>query len=394
MNDIILEKKIKELETSIQTWAVKNHVWTDCVFKSYQEHFNDEPSEFEACITVLCLGGAMHQVVEGDYGNLSDEFNILLESLGYWYELYSGCICLYTNDDKLNEKFINYFEWKWICNLVEPNYTSLYEELYSYFEVNPERLYDLSSRKMEIFVSEIFRNQGYYTELGKGTNDGGIDLKLYQKDEIDQIVTLVQVKKYKKELPIKLEAVSSLSAIVDQENANRGLFITTSRYLPVAKRFAERQGNRIVLADSNNIVEWCKNVNSRIVRDKSQSLQDDFIISVLKGKDNKGLIGKIVVARTGYSMIMNEFCIILMDSSNVSLLMRLPNSVTNTIDPPYNFRGYEIPDLDGDILKYKTREDVFRAKKSIDEKGGISFWGQQKLFFLWDGQPQYFDLLD
>jgi hypothetical protein len=54
----------------IQDWAEKNHVWTDCVFKDYLDHFNDEPNEHEACITVLCQGSFMQMVTDGDLEEL------------------------------------------------------------------------------------------------------------------------------------------------------------------------------------------------------------------------------------------------------------------------------------------------------------------------------------
>lgn len=96
------------------------------------------------------------------------------------------CIMFYASEEELNEEYLKYFEWQWITNLVQPEYTDLYSEVYDYFHVNPKKLYSLTPRKTEILVSEIFRNQGYRTELGPGKNDKGIDVTLYQKDEIDK----------------------------------------------------------------------------------------------------------------------------------------------------------------------------------------------------------------
>jgi restriction endonuclease Mrr len=47
---------------------------------------------------------------------------------------------------------------------------------------------------------------------------------------------VVQVKKYNESLPIRFDAVAALSMIVEEEKANRGLFITTSRYLQQGKK--------------------------------------------------------------------------------------------------------------------------------------------------------------
>jgi len=394
MTDEILEQKITDLQNTIRKWAQKNHVWTDCVFKSYQEHFDSEPNEHQACIIVLCQGSYMHQVTDGDFGKLSDQFENLIDKTEFWFERYLDCLMFYASDDELNEEYLKYFEWQWITSLVQPEYTDLYSEIYDYFHINPKKLHSLTPRKTEILVSEIFRNQGYRTELGPGKNDKGVDVILYQKDEIDQIVTLVQVKKYKEDLPIRFEAVASFSTIVEEQKANRGLFITTSRYLPQVKKFAERQKSRIVLADSTDITSWCKNVKTSIIRDKSEVITDEYIIKLLNMEPSDNLVGKIVVARTGYNIITNQFAIVLKDTLHVSLLMDISSKTVKSLDPPYNFRGYEIADMDISNIKYRNKEHVFRAQKSFRENGDIYLWGQQKLFQIWDGEPQYFDWLD
>lgn len=147
-----------------------------------------------------------------------------------------------------------------ICSIIGPDFDTLNRELLEYFAKHPKYLHKLHWRKFEELLDAIFRNLGYRTELGLGRNDEGVDLRIYQKDEIGEVLTLVQAKKYDPERPIDLQAVAALSAIVDQENAQRGLFVTTSRFLPVAKRFAEKEARRIVLADPSDIAGWCSKV--------------------------------------------------------------------------------------------------------------------------------------
>jgi hypothetical protein len=378
----------------VQVWAEKNHVWTDCVFKDYLDHFNDEPNEHEACITVLCQGNFMQMVTDGDLEDLQCEFENLIYNAGFWFERRYDSLLFYTSNKKVNQEFLRYFEWQWIKKLVIPDYTSLYEEVYSYFHQNPQKLYALTDRKMEILISEIFRNQGYRSILGPGKNDKGIDVTLYQKDEIDQIVTLVQVKRYKDNLPIKFDAVAALSMIVEEEKANRGLFITTSSYLPQARNFAEKQRGRLVLADSTNVAEWCSRISTRIIRDKSETIQDRYILNILNDSSSEGLIGKVVVAQTGYNTITNQFAIVLKDTPHVSLLMDISGKPVRYIDPPYNHKGYEIPRMDASVLQFKTKDHVFRARKEIDTDGTVNFWGQQKFYTLWDGEPLFYDIDD
>jgi restriction system protein len=106
----------------------------------------------------------------------------------------------------------------------------------------------------------IFLNHGYITEPGPGWGDGGVDLRLIQKDEIGQIITLVQAKRYKKKNAIRLDAVKALTATVERHNANRGLFVTTSRYLPGVEKWASEQPTKIILAKPEDVSEWCRKI--------------------------------------------------------------------------------------------------------------------------------------
>jgi len=146
------------------------------------------------------------------------------------------------------------------CSIIIPDFEEINLELIEYFSRNPDALQNLGSRKFENLLDVIFRNQGYITELGPGWNDKGVDLRLIQKDTVGQILTLVQAKRYKKENAIRLDAVKALTATVDKQNANRGLFVTTSRYLPGVEKWASEQPTKIVLAKSEDIAEWCRKI--------------------------------------------------------------------------------------------------------------------------------------
>lgn len=145
------------------------------------------------------------------------------------------------------------------CALIVPRFDEINQELVEYFAQHPESLHSqLDWRGFELLIEAIFKNHGFRTELGSGRADGGVDLRLLQSDICGELVTLVQIKKYDPSRPIRLEAVQALCATVDDEKANRGLFVTTSRYLPSARSFAERQGTRITLHDGDDVARWCR----------------------------------------------------------------------------------------------------------------------------------------
>lgn len=148
------------------------------------------------------------------------------------------------------------------CSVAVPDFDQISLELIEHLSKHPEDLQKLKWRRFEELLDAVFKNQGYQTVLGPGSGDKGVDLRLVQKDTIGELVTLVQAKRYDPRYPIKLEAVASLYGVVEREKANRGLFVSTSEYVQSARSFAEATNSRIVLAGTEEIVEWCRLVTN------------------------------------------------------------------------------------------------------------------------------------
>jgi hypothetical protein len=393
MQDLHLEQKIESLQSVIETWARQHDLWNDSTFRSWMEHWNDEPPE-DPCILMICSSGGLGRLLYEQYNHdLYKEFEELLQTFDCYYTIwdYGEVEILVNNNEELKEAYRNYFEWQWICSLVEPDFSDLYEEVYAWFHKHPDDLYHLDPRKFEVLLDGVFRNNGFQTQLGSGRSDGGVDIRLYSNNVIGEVVTLVQAKRYASSNPIDLQAVQALSAVVEDERANQGLFVTTSRYLPCAKKFAARQNQRIKLATSDDVSLWSSNAVERIIRDKSQLISPAYLRFLL---DKQGLSttleGKIVHARWGSGMLLNSFAIILRESKGAALLMKLP-TIQVSGD---GFRGCEIPDLGIAALSHLDAEYVFRAKKQFNNNGELYLWGDRELYSLWDGSPQPYDCLD
>ena len=299
--------------------------------------------------------------------------------------------CFYVADDEsdLAIAYRDYFEWRWICDLIIPDHSSLYEEIFDRFHKNPDELYKLSPRKYEEFLEVVFQNNGYRTLLGPGSNDGGVDLKLYTNDIVGESVTLVQAKRYKSDSPIELQAVQALTAVVDDQKANRGLFVTTSRYLPCTKRFAARNSSRIQLASSNEVAEWCDLASRRIIKEKSLLVEFEQIQKLLKGERTQGLEGKIFHTKWGYNCTNNSYAMVVRETKWLALLISLPTKI-HTHDG-YGQDGTNLPDTSLEALSRTDGFCTFRAKKQFNADKFTHLWGRRRLFSLWDGKPNYFN---
>ncbi len=141
-------------------------------------------------------------------------------------------------------------------NLIIPDFEVINEQLLDFFGKNPHVLYHLHHRKFEEFLARLFRDLGYDVELGPGSGDGGVDLRLLNKSDLGEFLVLVQAKKYAPHRPIDLQPVQALFGAVEQEKASHGLLVTTSFFQPAAKRFASAVPYRLQLAGPAEIQQW------------------------------------------------------------------------------------------------------------------------------------------
>ena len=150
--------------------------------------------------------------------------------------------------------------------LVTADFEQISLELMEHFAIHPANLYELDPRQFERLLEAVFRNQGYRTALTPLHGDKGIDLRLWHKDSIGELLTLVQAKRHSPSRPIGIEAVQALFGAVEYERASRGLFVTTSRYLPGVHEWSDTIGRRIILASSEDVAGWCQQAVAKIYR--------------------------------------------------------------------------------------------------------------------------------
>lgn len=389
--DLQLANEISRVEAAIQKWAEDRDLWLDSGFKGFLQHIGGEPSS-PAVVTVLYTGSDLMRVLDEELEVRGPAFHEFVESLGYSCENQNGyAYYIYVNDEVLNAAFESYFHWQWVCSLIQPDAGDVYEELYAHFAANPDQFHRLNPRAFEILLSRVFQNQGFTTELGPGSGDGGVDIRLWQRGPLGDVLTLVQAKRYAPHRKIELDAVAALRGVMAVEDAPRGMFVTTSTYLPSARRFAARAGNIIELAATADVAQWCAMATNGIVKDKSSLVSRANVSRLLQ---QASLVNDLRVLHStwGYNMTHNTFALILKETKHAALLMSLPHR-TVTHDG-YGQRGTEVPSFGEDAIGHHTSETVWRAKRTVDESGRIRYWDGERLFSAWNGKPVPFDYVD
>ena len=390
--DIQLAQEVSRLEAAIQRWAEERDLWLDSGFKEFLQHVGGEPGS-PAVVTVMYTGNDLMRVLDEDLAVDGPPFHEFVAALGYFCENQNGyTYYFYANDEALNAAFESYFQWRWVCSLIQPDAGDVYEELYAHFAANPDQFHRLNPRAFEILLSRVFQNQGFTTELGPGSGDGGVDIRLWQRGPLGDVLTLVQAKRYAPHRKIELDAVAALRGVMAVEEAPRGLFVTTSTYLPSARRFAARAGNVIELATTADVAQWCATATNGIVKDKSSLVSSENVGRLLHQVSSLAADPRVLHATWGYNATHNNFALVLKETKYAALLMSLPRRTVS--HDGHGQRGTEVPSLGEDALSHHRAETVWRASRKVYESGRIGYWDGRHLYSAWDGKPAHFDYMD
>lgn len=112
---------------------------------------------------------------------------------------------------------------------------------------NADLLDGMSWREFELLVGEAYRLQGYrVAEIGGGGPDGGVDLVLTKGAE----KFLVQCKQWKA-FKVGVSTVRELYGVMAAKGATGGFVVTSGRFTPDAKDFA--QGRNVELVDGHQL---------------------------------------------------------------------------------------------------------------------------------------------
>jgi restriction system protein len=145
------------------------------------------------------------------------------------------------------------------CEIISENESDFLDQKFiDYLAVNGNEIEKIHWRNFEKFCAEYFNKKGRTVILGPGTNDGGIDIRIFDPENTKKPLILIQCKRYKKENKVSIETVKSFYSDVLYENAERGLIATSSYIALGGKKIRDTRCYNIDFAELNNVKSWAK----------------------------------------------------------------------------------------------------------------------------------------
>lgn len=132
------------------------------------------------------------------------------------------------------------------------------DELIRYLARHPRAVYDLSSRRFEELVAELFKDFGFEVELTNATRDGGRDILAWLENPAVKFLTFVECKKYTPIRRVGVEVVRGLYGVQQMLDANKSVVVTTSFFSKPAREEHRKIEHSMDLKDYNDLCEWLR----------------------------------------------------------------------------------------------------------------------------------------
>ena len=127
----------------------------------------------------------------------------------------------------------------------------------NYLYANQDKLEKMHWRKFEELTAEYFHRHGFIVELGPGSNDDGVDVRVWknsQDENNDPPHIIIQCKRQKKK--IEKIVIKGLHADMNFFKADVGLVVTTSELSPGAKKTISARSYAINEIDNSGVRKW------------------------------------------------------------------------------------------------------------------------------------------
>lgn len=125
-----------------------------------------------------------------------------------------------------------------------------------YLSNNQDRLPEVHWRKFEELTAEFFDREGFRVELGPGTNDDGVDVRVWGADQEEGASPQLIVQCKRQKAKVEKVVVKGLYADVQHESAEFGLIVTTSELSPGARTTIAARGYPIHEVSRSGLTTW------------------------------------------------------------------------------------------------------------------------------------------
>ena len=129
-------------------------------------------------------------------------------------------------------------------------------DLMARVKASPEAMRSLTPRQFEELVAELLSRLGYSVELTPPSKDGGFDMYAAKRDGVGQFLYLVECKRYTPPNKVGVDVVRSLHGVVQKNNANAGLLVTSSFFTKGTEAFQKELKFQIQLSDFFKVKKW------------------------------------------------------------------------------------------------------------------------------------------
>lgn len=125
-----------------------------------------------------------------------------------------------------------------------------------YLSVNKDRIPDMHWRRFEELTAEFFQRQGFKVDLGPGSNDDGVDVRVWKPDSEPGANPLCLIQCKRQKAKIEKVVIKGLLADVQWENAEYGVIVTSSTLSPGARTTIEARGYPIRAVERDAVATW------------------------------------------------------------------------------------------------------------------------------------------
>lgn len=146
---------------------------------------------------------------------------------------------------------------------LETYYGKFIDQRYiDYLSNNLDDIGKIQWRKFEALTCEYFDKLGYYVEIGKGRDDGGVDARVWKDEEDKENPPMILIQCKREKSQVERVVIKALWADTQYEKAKSGLIVTSSKISRGAREDCIARGYNIRFAERDTLNKWLQQMRT------------------------------------------------------------------------------------------------------------------------------------